>query len=488
MPLSVVVDEGGPRGAAVGVAVFSAKGLPKAPTGVTAEVLAKRGFEARPGQTLVLTGTGPSRILVGLGDPAQLTVDGLRRAAGALVRAAWSEPALVTDLLDVAPVRLDRRACAQAIAEGALLASYTYDAYKSQPKACKLQSVTLTGRGGRVAVTGVARGVTVASAVRDVRDLVNAPPGDMNPTDLADIAVAVAAETGLECTVWDEHEIERERLGGLRGVSLGSSQPPRLVKLVYTPSGAAKGKATPTIALVGKGITFDSGGLSLKSGDGMMTMKCDMTGAAVVIAAMGVIASVRPAVRVIGYACITENLPGPSAIKPGDVLKARNGKTMEVLNTDAEGRLVLADGLSLAVEDKVDAIVDIATLTGAVVVALGRDISGLFANNDAFAAQVLQASERAGESMWRLPMPPSYRRHIDSEVADMKNIGMPGQAGSIAAALFLQEFVGSTPWAHLDIAGTGWADATDGLTAKGGTGASLRTLVELVEHFERPAR
>jgi leucyl aminopeptidase len=216
----------------------------------------------------------------------------------------------------------------------------------------------------------------------------------------------------------------------------------------------------------------------------MMTMKTDMSGAAAVLALFSVRPRLAPQIRVIGYCCLTENMPGPSAIKPGDVLRARNGKTFEVLNTDAEGRLVLADGLSLAVEEKPDAIVDLATLTGAIIVALGKEITGVFANHDGFAGQVAAAGARAGEPSWRLPMPPSYRRHIDSEIADMKNIGIPGQAGSIAAAVFLAEFVGGVPWAHLDIAGTSRSDADADVFAKGGTGAGVRTLIELVQHFQ----
>jgi leucyl aminopeptidase len=252
-------------------------------------------------------------------------------------------------------------------------------------------------------------------------------------------------------------------------------------------SKAAKGKPTiPTLAVVGKGITFDSGGLSLKTGEGMMTMKQDMAGAAATLALFTALTEVKPNCRVIGFAVLSENLPGERATKPGDVHRARNGKTFEILNTDAEGRLVLADGLSLAVEEKPDAVINLATLTGAIVIALGKEITGLFSNNDSFAGQVKEASKRAGEPMWELPVWANYRRHIDSEVADMKNIGAPGQAGSIAAALFLKEFVGTTPWVHLDIAGTAWADAQNDLGPKGGTGAGVRTLIELTKTFARP--
>ena len=471
-----------PRGAAVGTAVTRTKQGPTVPSGLAAAMLARRKFEGKPGQILVIPGA-TTRILVGVGEAASVTADTLRRAAGALVRAASNEPALAIDLLSAS--RVDKRTAAQAITEGALLGGYSYTKYRTQnTELPALSEVVLTGPSNRAVMAGIERGRTVAAAVAKVRDLVNEPPGGKTPIDMAGYAEAVAEASGLEVRVWDEHDIEREKCGGLRGVSLGSDQPPRLVKLTYTPKGATK--STPTLAIVGKGITFDSGGLSLKSGDGMMLMKMDMSGAAITIATMGVIGQFQPECRVIGYACLTENLPGPKAIKPGDVLTARNGKTMEVLNTDAEGRLVLADGLSLAVEDKADAIVDLATLTGAMVVALGSEVTGLFTNHSGFADQVKAASERAAEPMWQLPIPASYRKHIDSTVADMKNIGIPGKAGSIAAAQFLQEFVGGKPWVHLDIAGTAWADADDSFVAKGATGVHVRTLVELAEAFAKP--
>ena len=481
--MSFTVSAGeAPRGAAVGMTVARNKQGAIPPSGLTASALARRKFEAKPGQVLVVPGA-TTRILVGVGEASAITLDTLRRAAGAMVRAASGESALAIDLLGVS--RLDKRSAAQAITEGAVLAGYSFAKYRTQNReSSPLVNVVLTGPSNRGVVAGIERGTAIANAVAKVRDLVNEPPGAKTPRDMAAYAEEVSSAHGLEIRVWDEHDIEREHCGGLRGVSLGSDQPPRLVKLTYTPAGATR--STPTLAIVGKGITFDSGGLSLKSGDGMMLMKMDMSGAAITIATMGLIGQFKPEVRVIGYACLTENLPGPKAIKPGDVLTARNGKTMEVLNTDAEGRLVLADGLSLAVEDKADAIVDLATLTGAMLVALGSDITGLFTNHPGFAGQVKAASERAAEPMWELPIPPSYRKHIDSTVADMKNIGIPGKAGSIAAAHFLQEFVSGRPWVHLDIAGTAWADADDTFISKGATGVHVRTLVELAEVFTKP--
>jgi leucyl aminopeptidase len=279
-----------------------------------------------------------------------------------------------------------------------------------------------------------------------------------------------------------------ERLGGLLGVARGSNQPPRLVKVEYRPADPLEvGGRVPHLALVGKGITFDSGGLSLKTATGMETMKTDMGGAAAVLGAVDAAAALGARIRITAFTPLTENMPGGSATKPGDVLTTRNGKTIEVLNTDAEGRLVLADGLTLAVEAGPDAIVDLATLTGAAVVALGREIAGLLGNDNGLIEEVRGAGERAGESLWPLPMPDDYRSHIDSEVADMRNVGRAGQAGSIAAAMLLREFVGEVPWAHLDIAGPARSDENSRYLTKGGTGFGVRTLVALVtsESFGR---
>ena len=310
------------------------------------------------------------------------------------------------------------------------------------------------------------------------RDLVNRPPSELTPSVFADLVVErFRGVGGVELEVWGEHRIEEERLGGLLGVSRGSSQPPRFVKVTYRPGGAS---STPHLALVGKGITFDSGGLSLKTADGMTTMKTDMSGAAAVLAATWACAVEGLPVRVSAFAPITENMPGGRAIKPGDVLTARDRTTMEVLNTDAEGRLVLADALCLAVEEGPDAVIDLATLTGAAVVALGSSIAAVYGTTQPLVAAIEQAGKRAGEQCWQMPLAEQYRDHLDSDVADLKNIGRPGQAGSIVAALFLARFAGGVPWAHLDIAGPARAAEASGYLTKGGTGFGTRTLLELL--------
>ncbi|MDP9388486.1 MAG: leucyl aminopeptidase, partial [Actinomycetota bacterium] len=318
-----------------------------------------------------------------------------------------------------------------------------------------------------------------AEAVCLARDLVNEPAGALTPAALAERARAVAEQEGLSVTVLDEVAIAEHRLGGLLGVAAGSEQPPRLVELVYDPPEAE----AATVVLVGKGITFDSGGLSIKTAEGMMTMKTDMSGAAAVLGAMSALPALGVRVRVVGILPITENMPGGAATKPGDVLEIRNGTTVEVLNTDAEGRLVLADALSLAAEQAPDAVIDLATLTGAQVVALGRRIAGLMGNDDALVERVRAAAEAAGEPAWPLPLPDDYRSHLDSEVADLKNIGKAGEAGTLVAGLFLREFVGDVPWAHLDIAGPARAESDEGYLTKGGTGTGVRTLLELLTRF-----
>jgi len=476
------------------IGVLTAPGVPsvKIPGGgsVSADYLTHRGFEGKAGQSVVLpfarsqNGSDPVVIALGIGAGPDIPAsEGIRRAAAGLVRAA-GQARSVALVMGTLPKGLDAPEAAQAVAEGAALATYRYLGFKSSTEGgSRVERLTLVSSSAGQLLPALERGAAIASAVALVRDLVNEPPGSLTPTRMAAVSERVAESHGITAKVFDLADIQRERLGGLAGVARGSEQEPRMVRLEYRPSGPARA----TVALVGKGITFDSGGLSLKSGDGMMTMKDDMAGAAVVLGTMSVLAELDVPVRVVGFMPITENMPGGRAIKPGDVLRARNGKTMEVLNTDAEGRLVLADGLSLASEEKPDAIIDLATLTGAVVVALGRKIAGLMGNDESLLARVQSAGTEAGERYWPLPLPAEYRRDIDSQVADMKNIGNPSQAGSIIAGLFLQEFVDDRPWAHLDIAGTAFGDTDQGYTSRGATGFGLRTLVELLSKWSPTA-
>jgi leucyl aminopeptidase len=282
--------------------------------------------------------------------------------------------------------------------------------------------------------------------------------------------------------VLTEGQLRAQRMCGVLGVGQGSARPPRFLKITYEPAGRARGR----LALVGKGVVFDSGGLSIKTASGMETMKTDMSGGAAVVATMSLLRRLGVKARVTAYVPLVENMPSGTAIRPGDVLRIRNGKTVEVLNTDAEGRLILADALSWAVDERPDAIVDLATLTGACVVALGEKVAGLMGNHDAWSDQVRAAADRAGEPVWPLPLPTDYRKSLDSEVADLRNISTGGFGGALTAGIFLQQFVADRPWAHLDIAGPARAPSDDGYLVKGGTGFGVRTLVELVTQFEVP--
>jgi leucyl aminopeptidase len=487
MPITFTATKDVPEDAEVlAVPVFEGGELPPgSPVELDAGFLAARDFEGKPGQVQALLSEDGSTILaVGVGMPEAVDAEALRRAASAVVKGAWRAQRVATTLLDAAPADLDRAAAAQAIAEGASLAAYRFVTYKSDKKLCAVESVAVvTGaRGGANVQKALNRGERIATAVKLARDLVNEPPTSMRPVDLEAAARWIAdAEDGLELEVWDEKRIRAEGLGGLAGVAAGSDEPPRLLRMTYNPKGARG-----SVALVGKGITFDSGGLSIKSGEGMMTMKCDMAGAAVVLATMSALPALGVKTRVVGYAACTENLPSGKATKPGDVLRIRNGKTVEVLNTDAEGRLVLADALSLAVEDKPDAIIDLATLTGAVSIALGPDIAGVMGNDDALIDDVRAASDRAGEPTWQLPLPARYRKYIDSEVADIKNIGQGNKGGTLTAGLFLKEFVGDRPWVHIDLAGPAFRDNEDAYLPKGGTGYGVRTMLELLSTYRAP--
>jgi len=467
----------------------------------------QRGFAGKAGQSMTvvdapstqgsLGAETPVVVFVGCGKvEPDATADDvaavLRRAAATLVRAGGKSGAAVLVVpASLADAAGSVRRAAQAVTVGAVLAAYRFVSHKSEGdgggSGSGVERFVVAGAGLDSAqlAEGTRRGLVVADAVCLARDLVNEPPSSMTPTRFAEVASAHAeGRRGVTVEVWDEQRIADERLGGLLGVARGSAEPPRLLKFAYEPVDPvnADGRVLHVV-LVGKGITFDSGGLSLKTADGMVTMKTDMSGAAAVVAAICACSDLGVPVRVTAIAPTTENMPGGRAIKPGDVLTIRDGHTIEVLNTDAEGRLVLADGLTLARELHPDAIIDLATLTGACVVALGSQIAGVFGSDDALIGRVRDASGRAGEGTWPLPLPDEYRSHIDSEIADMKNVGKAGQAGAIAAALLLARFVDGVPWVHLDIAGPARSDEDNGILAKGGTGFGVRTLLELLEGY-----
>jgi len=438
------------------------------PESIDAEAIAPARFNASVGERLVLRQEPrqPTLLALGLGSEpawtqwAKAAAEAVRDYANRVIRFAVPNDDISTE----------------AIATGALLGSYSF----SKRRDVKVETgavglVIVDGEPG-IAQDSVTRGRAIANAVACARDLVNEPPSTMTPAILAQtIASNLDGVRGVDLEIWDKAKIEQERLGGLLGVSRGSAQDPRLVIGSYRPEGATD--ETPHVVLVGKGVTFDSGGLSLKTAGGMTTMKTDMTGAAVVLNALSALDALGVSVKVTAIAPMTENMVSGSATKPGDVLVARNGLTMEVLNTDAEGRLILADALCLAEEMKPDTIIDVATLTGAAVVALGKEMGAVLARPRELAAQIIEAGSHSAESFWELPLFASYESHIDSEIADIKNIGAAGEAGTSSAALFLGRFVESTSWAHLDIAGPGRSERSTGLVTKGGTAFGLLTLL-----------
>jgi leucyl aminopeptidase len=426
--------------------------------------------------------TADRLLLAGLGRRDRADRAGITDAAAAGARSATGKqrdrlafalPSGVPDLswFDVA----------LAAGVGLMQGSHGPDLRKREPARFAPREVCLVAPPGSPA-DEVRRGAHWAGvegrAVWLARDLVNLPPCELYPETFAQRAREATAELSVACDVWDERQIEDERMGALLGVARGSERPPRLVVLRYR-----AGTTGRTLGLVGKGVTFDSGGLSLKPTDGMVDMKCDMAGAAAVLAAVRAAAELELPVNLLGVLPLVENLPSGRSLKLGDVLRARNGKTIEVLNTDAEGRLILADALAYAVDQGVDHVVDLATLTGACMVALGTEVAGLMGNDAGWCEQVRAAAGRAGEKVWPLPMWPHYDELIKSNVADMKNTGGTRWGGAITAAKLLEQFVGKVPWAHLDIAGPAWAEHESAVRDPGGTGSFVRTLVELAREY-----
>ncbi len=444
-------------------------------------VLDALGFRGEVGDTATLAVDGRIVIAVGVapaGDrkasPTRpLSADEVRRAAAALGRAASHVGSLATTLHLAGA---DREASAGAVVEGIALVGYRYRS--AAEDGAGLASVTLVDGDAAPIASALAAAEVGVRATLCARRWVDHPGGQLTPPAFADLAADAGEEAGLEVEVWDEERIRAESLGCLAGVAAGSAEPPRLVRVTYDPP-----ERRGHLALVGKGITFDSGGLSLKPPKSMETMKADMGGAAAVLAAVLACPELAPALRVDAWMAVAENMPGGRATRPGDVLRARNGTTVEVVNTDAEGRLVLADALVVAGEAGPDVIVDVATLTGGQRVALGPQLAAVLGTDDAVSA-VTAAGARAGEPAWRLPLWEPYRSRLDSNVADLRNVAGDPAASTVMAALFLQGFVGDRPWAHLDIAAPSYVDRADGWLTKGATGWGARTLVNLIRQWD----
>jgi leucyl aminopeptidase len=455
-------------------------------------------FKAAVAETLLLhapAGVKAERLLIiGLGKAKSLTVHELRKAAGVAVR--FAKPRALRDVSIAFPEdkalddeHMESLPCsltARAIIEGAVLAEFDIDTYRSEPKDLSVHALNVIAheddkKSQAEMQHGFDTGLIIADSQNFARTLINEPGNVLTPTELGSRTSAMCAEFGIACEVHSWDKINELKMGALAAVAQGSPEPPALIVMRYEPATAAPDG--PLLALVGKGITFDTGGISIKPADNMDKMKYDMAGAAAMIGTMRAIAQLKPAVRVLGIVCSAENMPDGKAFKPGDVITAMSGKTIEIINTDAEGRLVLADGLHYAKTLGATHLINAATLTGAVGVALGLLNAGLFSNDDATTQKFLDGLPVSGEKFWRLPCTDDYRDQIKSQIADIMNTGGTRYGGATTAAMFLKEFVGDTPWIHLDIAGTAWIDEQKAWQSKGPSGVAIRSIVEWINSY-----
>jgi len=452
----------------------------KRSNGLIASLIETGEFTGKSGESAYVHNPGDMKsrrlLLLGGGKKEELTTDSVRKAAGAAARALRGKKARSFAFLRRSQLPIGDSA--QAATEGALISLFDPDKYHTSDKTeNQLETMILvaTGADPNEIRDAIERGRIIAEATNFAREVINEPANVMTPTELARRAEEVAKDYGLEIDVLDEARMKDLGMGAMLGVAQGSAEPPKIIVLTYSP----KTESAETIAIVGKGITFDTGGISIKPADGMEKMKYDMAGGATTIGAMRAIAQLKPSVKVIGIVPTTENMPGGRAQRPGDVVRAMSGKTIEVINTDAEGRLILADAVAYARKLGATKIVDLATLTGAVSIALGDVYVALLGTDQSWVDQVLAAGKKAGEKIWQLPLDKDYREQIKSEIADIKNVG-GRKAGTITGAYFIREFVEDTPWAHLDIAGVAWNENGKPHLAVGPTGVCLRTLVNLV--------
>ena len=450
-------------------------------------VLSSGEFKAEANETLLLhapEGLAATRLLiVGLGKAAKADIHAVRRAAGTAVR--FAKPRGLRSLAILAPEgNFDPAQAIRATAEGAILADFDSDTYRTDRKDRSIESLSIVVPAAidkSAAEAGHRDGVIIAESQNFARTLINEPGNRMTPTILGQRAAEMAAQYDLKCEVHSTDKLRELQMGAFLAVAQGSDEPPALITIRYEPKSVAPD--APVIGLVGKGITFDTGGISIKPADNMEKMKYDMAGGAAMLGAMRAIAQLNPAVKVIAIVCAAENMPSGKAVKPGDIVFAMSGKSVEVLNTDAEGRMVLADGLHYARELGATRLIDAATLTGAVAIALGQINAGVFANDEDPYQHFTKALETSGEKFWRLPVEDEYREQIRSSIADIQNTGLTRYGGAINAAMFLKEFVGDTPWLHLDIAGLAWQDAEKPWLAKGPTGVAVRSIIEWVRSY-----
>ena len=475
--------------------VARAAAVDRALGGQIHDVIRSGDFRGRTGETLLLYGRArgaPKRVLlVGLGDAGKLDADAIRQAAGRSVQAAVARRARSLALV-LPTARAVRGAdAARAAAEGAVLGAHRSDTWKTQRKngpavaVARVELLVERAAELRAARDAASLGVTVAECQNVARRLSNEPANLQPPAQLAAEARKVAREVGLRCRVLEVPELRRRKMGALLGVGQGSAHPPRLVVLEHVPARGARSRGT--VCVIGKGITFDSGGISIKPGAGMHEMKHDMSGAAAVVGVLRAAALLELPLHVVGILAAAENMPGNDAYRPGDVLTSMSGQTIEIQNTDAEGRLVLCDAIHYArTEFEPDAIVDLATLTGACVVALGSHASGLFGTHDGLLETIRRAGQTTGERAWPMPCADEHRDAMRSQIADWKNVSGSRDAGASTAAGFLSGFVGDTPWAHLDIAGTAYTSKTGPCQPFGATGVGVRLLVEVLQNWKRP--
>jgi len=453
----------------------------KALGGAVSQLIDQGEIKGKLGEVTIIHTLGklPARIVAtaGLGKKEEFNLDKVRRVAGDFSRLLRKSNChrVATVLHGAGTGSIEPEDSAEAITEGSLLGLYNFTRYK-KPEYEEIAEISVISDSSQLTALsrGIENGKIMAEATAIARDMVNEPANQMTPTRMAEIAEETANKYDLEFKVLDSRDMEAMGMEALLGVASGSSQPPKLITLGYKGNPDSQN----TAGFLGKGVTFDSGGISIKPSEGMGEMKDDMAGGAAVMAALAAIARLKCQINVTAIIPAVENLPSGSALKPGDILKAMNGKTIEIINTDAEGRLILADALSYAVKQSLSPLVDLATLTGACRVALGVEYSGLFSNNQRLANAIVKAANKTGEKMWQMPLPEEYKEQNKSLIADIKNTGNR-YGGAITAALFLAEFIDDVPWAHIDIAGTASSNKESGYTVKGATGVGVRTLTEL---------
>ncbi|MCS6873322.1 MAG: leucyl aminopeptidase [Pyrinomonadaceae bacterium] len=463
--------------------------LDKQTDGLVSSIFQSGEFTGEEGETTLLRVKSEGKkkvrrfLLVGVGEKSEYNLPSVEIFAGTAARSF--RKLKISDFALFPRFEGDELEVASNAIQGVITGLFELDKYKTAKNGeeTRINSVTVAieGANKKRIEEGIERGKVIGESINFTRELANEPPNILTPTEMAKRAEVMAKAVGLKCEILDKEDMQRLGMGSFLSVAAGSHEPPKMIILKYEPKKSKKGEM---LAFVGKGITFDTGGISLKPAEGMEAMKYDMTGGGTVLGIMRAIALLKPSVPVLGVVAATENMPGGKATRPSDVVKAMNGKTIEILNTDAEGRLILADAVAYAEKQGATHIVDIATLTGAVIIALGNINTGIMGNDQDFIDQIIQCGKETGEKFWQLPIGKEYSKMIKSDIADIKNIGPARKAGTIIGAVFIQEFVDKAKWAHLDIAGTAWADEPSPHRSKGPTGVAIKTLIKLTEKFQ----